>query len=223
MSDDSFIREVDEELRTERVQNFWAQYGKWIIAVAVAVVVLTGSYRFYQYYSASQAASAGDAFMNAVQLSETDKPDEALAAFTKLENEAGGAYRAMSRFRAAAIMVEKGEAAKAVEAYDAIAADGTTDENLRSIARIRAGMLLVDTGTTSDVEARVAQLVGPTAPFRFSAHEALGLAYFKAGDLEKSFKQFETAMDDVAIPPALRQRMSIMLDLIASNGGPVRK
>ena len=48
MSDDSFIREVDEELRSDRVQEFWNKYGKLVIGVAVAIVVVTGGYRFYE-------------------------------------------------------------------------------------------------------------------------------------------------------------------------------
>ena len=70
MSDDSFIREVDEELRSDRVQEFWDKYGKLVIGVAVAIVVVTGGYRFYEYYTGQQAAEAGDAFMEAVTLSE---------------------------------------------------------------------------------------------------------------------------------------------------------
>jgi len=49
MSDDSFIREVDDELRTERVQNIWKKYGKLLIAGAAAVVIGTAGYRSYQY------------------------------------------------------------------------------------------------------------------------------------------------------------------------------
>ena len=38
MSSDTLIREVDEELRRDRMRKFWRQFGPWVIVGAVAVV-----------------------------------------------------------------------------------------------------------------------------------------------------------------------------------------
>lgn len=221
MSDDSFIREVDEELRSARFQDFWSKYGKILIAAAVFIVVATAGYRYWEYSKGQEAARSGDAFMAAVRLAEAGKQDEAVKAFQALESDSADTYRIMALMRTASEIAAKGETDEAVKKYDAIAADKSAEENLRSIARIRAGMLLVDTGTVTEVEARVGPLSGPGAPYRLSAREALGLAYYKAGDLENAFKQFETISKDSDAPAAIRQRMRIMHDLIASNGGPV--
>ena len=40
MSDDGFFREVDEELRNDRVRSFWNRFGRYIIAAAVALVLV---------------------------------------------------------------------------------------------------------------------------------------------------------------------------------------
>ncbi|MEP1209172.1 MAG: tetratricopeptide repeat protein [Rhizobiaceae bacterium] len=222
MSDDSFIREVDEELRTERFQDFWNKYGKLAIAIAVAIVLATAGYRFYDYYTSKQAADAGDAFMAAVNLAQEGKQDEALAAFEKLEDQGSVTYQSLAQMRGASELAKSGNVEEAVKKFDAISANASVDDNLRSIARIRAAMLLVDTGSVSDVESRVSPLSAPGAPYRASAREALGLAYYKAGDLENAFKQFNSLVDDGETPQALSQRTRIMMDLIASKGGPVR-
>lgn len=223
MSDDSFIREVDEELRSDRMQNFWKRYGKIIIGVAIAVIAITGGYRAYEYYSSQKAAKAGDAFMNAVKLSDDGKRDEAVAALNEMQTDSGAAYVAMAKMRSASELAQQGKSEDAIKQYDAVSADTSIDENFRSIARIRAGMLLVDFGTVPEVEDRVGALAAPGAPYRGSAREALGLAYYKAGDLEKAFKQFEAISSDDGSPAQMRQRVRIMLDVIAAQGGPVRK
>ena len=223
MSDDSFIREVDEELRSDRVQEFWNKYGKLVIGVAVAIVVVTGGYRFYEYYTGQQAAEAGDAFMEAVTLSENGKREEAIAALDKLELGNSKAYQTLALMRGASERAEADDIDGAVAKFDAIANDSAADENLRAIARIRAAMLLVDSGTVADVEQRVSPLSAPGAPYRASAREALGLAYYKAGDLENAFKQFNSLVEDLETPPGLAQRTRIILDVIASKGGPVRE
>ena len=221
MSDDSFIREVDEELRSDRMQQFWSRYGKIVLAVAAAVIIGTAAYRYYEYSRTAKAQANGDAFMAAIQLAETGKSDDAIAAFRALEKEASPVYKSMAGIRAASELAAKGDVAEAIKQFDAVAADSAADENMRAIARIRAGMLLVDSGSVTEVEARVGPLSAPGAPYRASAWEALGLAYYKAGDLENAFKQFEALKKDSDTPVAMRQRGTIMLDLIAANGGPI--
>lgn len=220
MSDDSFIREVDEELRSERFQNFWKSYGKLVIGSAVALILGIAAYNYYEYSRATKAAQSGDAFIEAVKLAEDGKSDEALAAFEALGTSGNKTYQSVARLRAAAELSKKGEVQKALEQYDALAEDSQADDNMRAIARIRAGLLLVDNGTVTEVEARVGPLAGPGAPYRSSALEAIGLAYYKAGDYENAFKQFDALRQDTNTPSAMQQRVRIMIDIIASQGGP---
>lgn len=222
MSDDSFIREVEEELRNERLQNIWQRYGKLIIAAAVAVVVAVAGYRYYEYSNAREAATNGDAFMEAVRLAEENKAEEAVKAFEAIQADGSVAYKAMARLRTAAELVKSGNKDEAVALYDAIAEDNSVDVNLRSVARVRAGMVLVDTGSVEDVQQRVQPLTAPDGAYRSSAREALGLANFKAGKFEEAYKYYEALDLDVDTPANMRQRTTIMLDLIAARGGPVR-
>ncbi|MEM1317359.1 MAG: tetratricopeptide repeat protein [Pseudomonadota bacterium] len=222
MSDDSFIREVNEELRSEKTKEFWSRYGTIIIALAAAIVIGVGVWRFTEYREATAAAEQGDAFMAAVTLAEEGKTDEAIAALEQLEEQHGGAYGAMAQLRAASELVKQDKKKEAVAAYDVVIADNSADENLRSIARLRAGYLMVDVGSVEDVSSRVTPLSAPGAPYRASALEALGLAHFKAGDLERAFAHFEAIANDATAPASIGQRVTIMLDVIAARGGPVR-
>ncbi|MDD9909334.1 MAG: tetratricopeptide repeat protein [Ahrensia sp.] len=222
MSDDSFFREVDEELRSEKVQNFWKAYGTYLIAGAVLFVAAVAGWRYYEFSTAQQAAQSGDAFIEAVRLAQNSKRDEALAALETIEGQSDNTYRVLARMRTAAELVEKGDHAAAVAAYDEVISDGGADENLKAIARIRAGFILVDTAGVSEVQGRVGALAAPDNPWRSSAREALGLAYFKAGDMNNAFQQFEAVYDDVESPATIKQRMRIMMDIIAAQGGPVK-
>jgi len=161
--------------------------------------------------------------MSAVRLAQDNKQDEALEAFAKLEGQGSKSYQSLALMRGAGELAKSGKIEEAIKKLDAIAEDSGAEENMRAIARIRAAMLLVDTGTVTQVEARVGPLSAPGAPYRASAREALGLAYYRAGDLENAFKQFETLVNDQEIPPGTTQRARILLDLIASKGGPVLK
>ena len=40
MSNENFISEINEELRSDRLRNFWRRYGSWVITAMVLIVVV---------------------------------------------------------------------------------------------------------------------------------------------------------------------------------------
>jgi len=218
MSDDSFIREVEEELRSDRLKKVWDQFGAFIIAAAILIVVGTAAWRGWEYYSERQASASGDRFLAALNLANEGKSDEALAALQSLEDDGYGAYPVLARMRAATVLEEKGDAAGAVAAFDAVAADGSAPDAVRDMARIRAAYILVDTGSADDVAQRAEPLSADTSPLRHAAREALGLAAWKDGRMGDAKVLFQQIVDDLNAPRNAKQRAAIMLDLIKSSG-----
>lgn len=219
MSDDSFIREVDDELRQDRAKDLWKRYGVWVIVGAVAIVAGTAGIRGYQYWVDSQANASGDAFLQAMTLANDGKSDEALTALAELEKDGYGSYPVLARMRAATVQAEKGDFAAAVEGFDAVATDGSIPDAVRDMARLRAAFLLVDHGSREDVARRVETLASDGNPLRHSAREALGLAGWRAGEASDALKLFEQISADDTAPRNARQRAELMAELIRGSGG----
>jgi hypothetical protein len=218
MSDDSFVREVNEELRNDQFKALWNRFGNIVIAVAVLVVAATAGYRGWEYWRARQAAQSGDAFLAAVEQAEAGKQDEALAALNDLAASGSGQYPALARLRIAGEILEKGDKPAALAAFDQIAADASLDEAFRSVARLRAGLIAADTETYEQVKARLEPMAAAGQPFRSLAREALGLSAYKAGALEESAKWFRDITQDAGATGNVRQRAALMLDLLAGKG-----
>ena len=215
---DSFIREVNEELRSDQFRGAWSRYGKIIIGIAILVVVATAGYRGFEYWETHTASASGDKFLAALKLAGEDKPDEALAAFEALAADGSGAYPVLARMRAASVMAETGDAAAAVSAFSEIAKDGAAPEAMRDVARLRAAWLLIDTGTYEQVSAEAEVLTGGNHALRNSAREALGLAAYKADDMARAKEWFQAIADDATAPRNVANRAQIMLDNIAASG-----
>lgn len=218
MSDDSFFREVNEEIRQEQARALWDRFGPIILVLAALVVLATAGYVGWQYWRETRAGSAGDAFQQALQLAKDGKNDEALAALKAIEDDGHGAYPVLARMRAAGVMAETGDAAGALAAFDAIAADSRADISLRDISKLRAALLLVDTGSYGDVAQRAEALAQQTNPLRNSAREALGLAAWKEGNAADANKFFEDIAADIAASDSQKQRANLMLELMRSSG-----
>ena len=68
---DSFIREVNEELRSDQVRNAWKRYSRIIIGAAVVIVLGTAGHRLWTHWDSTQASDAGDKFLAALTLAVT--------------------------------------------------------------------------------------------------------------------------------------------------------
>jgi len=219
MSDDGFFREVSQELRQDQAKALWDRYGTLIIAGAIAVVVATAAFVGWEYWSQSRADRSGDAYLNALSLARDGDTQEAKAAFEALEADGYGAYPVLARMRAATLSVEEGDYAGAVAGFDSVAADTAVPLSIREIARLRAGYLLVDHGSYADVAQRVETLTRDSNPLRHSAREALGLSAWKEGRTADASALFEQILSDENVPQNLRQRASLMSELIVGSGG----
>ena len=217
MSDDSFIREVNEEMRKDQARRLWDRFGPVLIGAAVAVVIGTAAFVGYDYWVETRADRSGDAYSNALTLARDGKSDEAIAALKALQADGHGAYPELARMRAATLLAEKGDATGAVAEFDAVAADTSIPEGLRDAARVRAAYLLVDHGSYADVAARVEALTADTNPLRHSAREALGLAAWKEGNSADAQKLFEQIAADDAAPRNMRERAELMSELIRGS------
>ncbi len=216
--EDSFIREVNEELRSDQMKAIWKQYGKLLIAAAVLIVVGTAGFRGYQYWVETQASASGDRFLAAMKLAEDNKQDEAKAALDTLAKDGFGAYPVLARMREATLTAEKGDKKAAADAFAVIAKDTSVPEAIRDTARLRAGWLMIDEGTYEEVSAQVEELATPQNPMRHSAREALGLSAYKAGDFARAKEWFEAIANDAQTPGNVASRAQIMLDLMTSSG-----
>jgi len=217
-NDDSFIREVNEELRSDQVKGAWRRFGRYLIALAVLIVLGTIGYKVYEYWDDNQSSGTGDKFIAAMKLADENKHAEALAALETLEKEGHGSYPILARLRAASVLAQKGDTAGAVAAFDVIGKDNAAPAAVRDAAKMRAGWLLIESGTYDQVSAQVEEMAVPGNAFRHSAREALGLAAYKAGNMSQARQWFQAIADDAQSPRNVANRAQMMLDNITASG-----
>jgi hypothetical protein len=211
------FHEVDEEVRREKLKQLWERYSLAIIAACVLVVAAIGAWRGYDWYIARESARAGGRFEAAVSLMEQNKTKEAESAFAEIAKDAPGGYPVLARFREAnALAVSDKDAA--VKAYDALAGDGGVPPAFRDLASVRAGILLVDTAQSSEMQRRLDPLATSDRPFRHSARELLALSAWRNNDASAAKKYLDMMARDLETPSGVRARADVLTALIASTG-----
>lgn len=215
MSD--IFHEVDEEVRREQFQKLWERYQAYVIAAAVLVVLAVAGWRAYDWWESKQAAEAGAAFEAAIELSDQGKHAEAEAAFNKIAQDFTTSYRALAMMRAAAELANTDPKA-AIAAYDKIAANSSVGSELRDLAGLRAGAILVDGSMYAEARQRLEPLAGADLTFRHTARELLALGAWRAGDTATAKRWIEMINSDPGTPPDERGRMEMLGSLMASEG-----
>lgn len=215
MSD--IIREVDEELRRERLANLWKKYGGLIVFAVFLLVAGTAGWRGYEYYAQKQAEAASERYVAAQKLAaDAGKTDEALAAFKALGADAPAAYRLLARFSAAAELGKK-DAKEGAAAFDAIANDSSVEQLMREVASIRGASLVVDTADVAEMQKRLAPALADSSAFKHSAKEMLALAHIRAGDQAAAQKLLLELAFDPDTPPGMRNRAQRLQSALFSN------
>jgi hypothetical protein len=210
------FREVDEDVRREKLQQLWEQHSGLIIAGALLIVIAVGGWRGYEWWEGKKAAESGTAFEAAVTLADQDKHAEAQAAFAKIAAEGASGYRILARFREAAELARTDQAG-AVKAYDALAVDSSLGRPLQDLATVRAGLLLVDTAPLADLTARLEPLTTPDRTFRHTARELLALSAWRTGDQAAAKRWFDVITADLETPAGTRQRIDVLIALAGTR------
>ena len=209
------FHEIEEDLRRDRLRKLWDRFGSYLIALALLVVAGTAGWSGYTYWQQQKAIAASAAFEAAAALEQDGKYQEAEAAFSALATDGPAGYKVVARFAAAGAAAQK-DKADGVAAFDAIAADSTMPEIARQMARVRAGLILVDTGSLADVRQRVGEIASGTGPLRNSAREAIALSEFKAGDAAAAHKTATEIAEDAGATAGERSRAELIRRLTAS-------
>ena len=210
---ESFIDEVTEEVRKDKLFGYMRKYG-WIAVLAVLLIVGGTAYSEFRKAQTVQAAqAAGDQIIAALEM---DDDAERAAALQAIET--AGPAAAITGLLAGADLEETGDVAGAVAALDAVALDGDAPQVYRDLAALKSVMVQAETLSADDRRAILAGLAVAGAPFRIVAQEQLALISIEEGDVEAALTQFVALAQDAEATSGLRERA---FSMIVALGGDI--
>jgi len=215
--DDGFLREVEEELRRERLEKIWRQYGTYILIAAGLIVFGVLGYKFLENRRIVAAETTGARYEAALALASEGKEGSAAREFEAIAEDGTGGYPALARLQLAGALLKEGKKAEALAAYDALANDQGADKMLRDYAALQAAAVQLGEADFTEMENRLTPLMSEESPWRFSARELLGLAAFQAGKPGTEVRAILTPLlVDDKTPQTINDRVQIVLAQIAA-------
>lgn len=217
---ESFVREVDEEYRRDKLAQFWTRYGRWmLVALGLGLLALAG-YLYWREERNRAAGEFGSQLLQAAEQLEAGNTADAAPVFAKAATSDERGYEALGRLTQAALAANDGKAAEAAKIYAALAADDDMAQPFRDLATVRQLMLQYDTLPYATLTAKLQPLAQPGNPWFGSAGEMLAVAHMRAGKPELAAPLFAAIAKDNRVPASIRARTSQMASMLGVSSLP---
>lgn len=213
---ESFIEEVSEEVRRDRLYALLKRYG-WIAVLLIVLVVGGAAWsEWSKAKSRTAAENLGDAMLAALELEDAGARVSALKAIVP-EGESAGNQPVLD-FLLAAQQADAEDPAAAAETLNALAVNGDVLDIYRQIAAFKALGLSGDGLTAAEKRAQYEALAQPGAPLRLLAMEQLALLDVQDGEIETAITLLQSILDDAQVSSGLQQRAAQVI--VALGGTP---
>ena len=201
---DSFIEEVTEEVRRDRLFAMFRKYG-WIAVLAILLVVGGSAWSEWQKAQGRAAAeSFGDGLLTALDGTTPEARREGLAAVP-----AKGGQRAIQLLLEASDPGQ--DRAATLTALDTLIADATAPQAYRDLASLRRVVVTGNAVPAADRKSALDAIAVPGRPFRPLAVEQLAYLALETGDRAAAVTGLASLVQDQEAPQGLRRRASQML------------
>jgi hypothetical protein len=207
------FREVEEDVRKERLEKLWKAYGDYVIALMALIILSVAGYELWTRYQASQRAKASNDFVAAQRVTD---PAKAAATFETFSKTAPGGYGVLAKLSEANALPATGKVNEAIALYKDIA--NSDSGPLGATARLRAAWLEADTASHADLTTLLAPINTADNPWRLMAREVLAYSDFKSGNTKEAMFTFQSLARDPEAPQALKGRAQAFAEFL-QNGG----
>jgi len=205
---DSFIQEVTDEVRQDRMFRLWKKYGPYGVGAVIAIVAVSAGLNWMKHREVQKAREAGGAILATDITSVADQ--EALV------GSLDGPAAELARMRLAAAKAESGDADGAAALYRQVAAETELGPAYAGLARLQAVRVRAATIGRDEAEAELEPLTAEGAPYRILALELRAMIRLNAGDAEGAHADLNEIIDS---PTATRESSERALALLLSSGG----
>ena len=198
-NNESFIDEVTEEVRRDKLFAIFRRYG-WIGVVLVVAIVGGAAWTEWQkVQSTARAESFGDAVTAALTL---ETPEARIAALKAVPN--SGDQAGLLQLMLASDPGK--DRTGALAALDAVAADAALDNSYRDLAVLRRTILAGADAPLADRRTALEAITAPGRPYRTLALEQLAYLLVEEGKTPQAIDALRALTKDQDASQGLRAR-----------------
>ena len=203
---ETFVREVDENLRRDRMRDLAKSYGKWLVAAIILFLAATGGYLFWQDRQEKQAIADSETISAALDKISSGNAKAAQAELAPLSDSSNDVTRATALLGRASLALRQNDRKTASDLFRQVAADDGLPQPYRDLAVVRGTMTEYDSLKPDEVIQRLSPLAQPGNPYFGTAGEMTAMAMLAKGDRNGAGQLFAKIAANKQVPGTIRSR-----------------
>ena len=201
--------EIDEDLKRDQMQMLWARYGKIVMAVVAAIILLVGARQGYRAWQSNQFEASATAYEQAL------KSDDIIGALEAQRGELTNGYTMLAQFQIAAAQAAANDFEAAEASYMEIVADSSFDPLYQQAATLLSVMVAPQDSDLGVLQARLADLETAAGPGQAMALETGARLALRSGDRDAAMNRYKKLVEMADIPAGMRQRADRMTTILS--------
>lgn len=195
------FREIQEDLRQERLSKLWGTFGKTAVAVSAAVILATIGVVVVQGYVREQSAKRTALMLQGDEQLDSGDYKGAAEIYGRLAGDSDAGYYGVVMLRLARTQESGGDKDAALKTYQALAGSDSSLASLGALAQAKRSGEPVQAERTS--------------PFYYSLREWNGWEKLEQGKKKEAVDDFLALRNEPEAPYTMKQRMQEVLMHIA--------
>ena len=210
-----FEREVDEELRQEKLAAMWKKYRFLIFGCVIGVIVATISVEWYQAWKQKVSMAESDQLESALISAVKGEEEQALSALTALGENGKTGYRFIAQMEKAGLLLKQKKNKEAYAVLKALSEDSKAPKAIREVALVSYVGQQMSRGNTAELS----QMIKPLANDKQNAFygQAVELAAWLdwiSGEKKEAKALIDEALSVPTLEPAVKERLTLLSEKI---------
>lgn len=214
MSEDVFVKEVDEELQKDQLLSLWQRFGKPVLAGIAAILLAWAGWLFWQDRQAQAHGLEGEKLTQIADTLAGGDNTTVVAELRKIIASDAKGFHSPAQMILGGIEQQKNNASAAAKTFGLVVADSEAPQVWRDLALIRQTAAEFDAIKPDVAIARLRPLAVSGKPWFGSAGEMIAIAYIRMNRPKEAGKMFADIAKDEKVPETIRNRSSEMANAL---------
>ena len=209
----NIFNEVDEDIRKERYQNLWSNYGKYIIAFLMLIVIAFSLTQYFQAKNISDNKAILDMYYSAAEGIEKNQLDFANNEFEIVYNQKNKMLAALSGFKMSETYLNNNQKEEAILLLEKIVDNRSLESIYRELALYKYIMINFENIDISSIEKKIVSIGVNKNILHPYFQEIIGIKYLTAGNIEKANSVFTDLLLNEDTPFDLKMRLDKLIQI----------
>ena len=201
MSD--ILRQVDEDLRKDRLLKIWRSYRIYIVGSILIILISLSGYQYYLSSTQSKNEAIVEQYINSTNSLDVNTSIDQLLELNESDN---SFIKGLAKLKRAELYFSTEDKEQAIKLLESISIDESLDQIIRDMALYKYLMIQLDT-LDKDLYFEIIDSQDLNASkFKYLFKELKALKYLIEGDRINSLEIFESIISDENSPINLKTR-----------------